>query len=339
MRFQTQAPSAQARDKKGLGATLVAFAILGAIAKPHVAHAQTYPTRPITMNVPFAAGGPTDTIARVIAQRMSMTLGQSIIIENVTGADGTIGVGRVARAAPDGYMLSVGQWSTHVLNGAAYALPYDLLNDFDPVALLTTNPLIIVTHKGVPASNLKELIDWLKANPESAMGIGSMSHRVSAVYFQNLTGTRLTLVPYRGAAPAIQDMMAGQIQLMFDQAATSLPLVRAGSTKPYAVTAATRLAAAPNLPTVDEAGLPGFHIAVWTALWAPHATPRAVIDKLNAAAVEAVADPAVRKRLTEELGQDIPPREQQTPEALHAYQKAEIEKWWPLIKAANIRPE
>ncbi len=311
---------------------------LAAIAT--AATAQTYPTRPITLNVPFAAGGPTDTIARVIAQRMSATLGQSVIIENVTGADGTIGVGRVARAAPDGYMLSVGQWSTHVLNGAAYTLPYDLLKDFEPVALMSTNPLVIVSYKGVPAANLKELIDWLKANPErAAVGIGSMSHRVSAAYFQSLTGTRLTLVPYRGAAPAMQDMMAGQIQMMFDQAATSLPLMRAGGTRPYAVTAATRLPAAADLPTVDEAGLPGFHIAVWTALWAPRATPRAVIDKLNAAVIEAVTDPAVRKRLTEELGQDIPPRAEQTPEALGAYQKAEIEKWWPLIKSANIRPE
>jgi tripartite-type tricarboxylate transporter receptor subunit TctC len=236
-------------------------------------------------------------------------------------------------------MLSVGQWSTHVLNGAAYALPYDLLNDFEPVALLATNPLVIVTYKGVPAANLDQLIAWLKANPERTVGIGSMAHRVSAVYFQNLTGVRLTLVPYRGAAPAMQDMMAGQIQMMFDQAATSLPLVRAGTTHPYAVTAAARLAAAPDLPTVDEAGLPGFHIAVWTALWAPRATPRAVVDKLNAAAVEALADPGVRKRLTEELGQDIPERAQQTPEALRDYQKAEVEKWWPLIKTANIRPE
>jgi tripartite-type tricarboxylate transporter receptor subunit TctC len=227
-----------------------------------------------------------------------------------------------------------------VLNGAAYALPYDLLKDFEPVALMATNPLVIVTHKGVPATNLNELIDWLRANPErAAVGIGSMSHRVSAVYFQNLTGARFTLVPYRGAAPAMQDMMAGQITMMFDQAATSLPLVRAGSTRPYAVTAATRLDAAPDLPTVDEAGLPGFHIAVWTALWAPRATPRAIIDRLNAAVVEAVADPAVRKRLTAELGQDIPSRAQLTPEALYAYQKAEIEKWWPLIKSANIRPE
>jgi tripartite-type tricarboxylate transporter receptor subunit TctC len=325
---------------KRLIAVLTLAALVSiAVAAAQVATAQTYPTRPIIMNVPFAAGGPTDTIARVIAQRMSAVLGQSIIIENVTGADGTIGVGRVARAAPDGYLLSVGQWSTHVLNGAAYALPYDLLKDFEPVALMATNPLVIVTYKGVPAANLKELIDWLKATPERAVGIGSMSHRVSAVYFQNLTGVRLTLVPYRGAAPAMQDMMAGQITMMFDQAATSLPLVRSGSTKPYAITAATRLDAAPDLPTVDEAGLPGFHIAVWTALWAPHATPRAIIDKLNAAVVEAVADPAIRKRLTTELGQDIPSRAQLTPEALYAYQKAEIERWWPLIKSANIRPE
>src|SRR5262252_5506659 len=312
VRFQTQAPSAQARDKKGLGATLVAFAILGAIAKPHVAHAQTYPTRPITMNVPFAAGGPTDTIARVIAQRMSMTLGQSIIIENISGADGTIGVGRVARAAPDGYTLSVGQWSTHVLNGAAYALPYDLLKDFEPVALLATNPQVIVANNAVPAKDLTELIAWVKANQNKmAAGVGSMAHRVSAVYFQNVTGTRFTLVPYRGGAPAMQDLIAGQVQLMFDQAANSLAHVRAGSTRPYAVTASERLESAPNIPTVDEAGLPGFHVSVWTALWAPRATPKAVVAKLNAAVVEALADPNVRRRLTQELGQDIPPHDQQ----------------------------
>jgi tripartite-type tricarboxylate transporter receptor subunit TctC len=316
---------------------LMSVALAATIAS---ANAQTYPSRPITFNVPFAAGGPTDTIARIIAQRMGTALGQSIVIENVTGADGSIGVGRAARAAPDGYQLSIGQWSTHVLNGAAYTLSYDLLRDFEPIALLCTNPLVIVSHKGVPAANLKELIAWLKANPgRAAMGLGSMAHRVSGVYFQNLTGTRFTLVPYRGAAPAMQDMIAGQIQLMFDQAATALPLVRAGSVRPYAVTTATRLAAAPTLPTVDEAGLPEFYIASWTGLWAPRATPRPIIEKLNAAAVEALADPAVRKRLGEELGQDIPPRAQQTPEALYAYQKAEIEKWWPIVRAANIRPE
>jgi tripartite-type tricarboxylate transporter receptor subunit TctC len=317
---------------------IVALAL--AMSNIGTAAAQVYPSRPIMMDVPFAAGGPTDTIARVVAQRMSVSLGRSIVIENISGADGTIGVGRVARAAPDGYMLSFGDSSTHVLNGAAYALPYDVLGDFAPVALISSNPLVIVTNKDVPAGNLKELIAWIKANQDKvAMGVGSMTHRVTGVYFQNLTGTRFTLVPYRGGAPAMQDLMAGQTQLMFDQAVTSLPLVRAGSTKAYAITAATRLAAAPDIPTVDEAGLPGFYISIWRGVWAPKATPKPIIAKLNAAIVEALADPAVRRRLAEELGQEIPPREQQTPEALYARHKADIEKWWPLIKAANIRPE
>ena len=317
---------------------IVALAL--AMGNIGTAAAQVYPSRPIMMDVPFAAGGPTDTIARVVAQRMSVSLGRSIVIENISGADGTIGVGRVARAAPDGYMLSFGDSSTHVLNGAAYALPYDVLGDFAPVALISSNPLVIVTNKDVPAGNLKELIAWIKANQDKvAMGVGSMTHRVTGVYFQNLTGTRFTLVPYRGGAPAMQDLMAGQTQLMFDQAVTSLPLVRAGSTKAYAITSATRLAAAPDIPTVDEAGLPGFYISIWRGVWAPKATPKPIIAKLNAAIVEALADPAVRRRLAEELGQEIPPREQQTPEALYAHHKAEIEKWWPLIKAANIRPE
>jgi tripartite-type tricarboxylate transporter receptor subunit TctC len=317
---------------------IVALAL--AMSNIETAAAQVYPSRPIMMDVPFAAGGPTDTIARVVAQRMSVSLGRSIVIENISGADGTIGVGRVARAAPDGYMLSFGDSSTHVLNGAAYALSYDVLGDFAPVALISSNPLVIVTNKDVPAGNLKELIAWIKANQDKvAMGVGSMTHRVTGVYFQNRTGTRFTLVPYRGGAPAMQDLMAGQTQLMFDQAVTSLPLVRAGSTKAYAITSATRLAAAPDIPTVDEAGLPGFYISIWRGVWAPKATPKPIIAKLNAAIVEALADPAVRRRLAEELGQEIPPREQQTPEALYAHHKAEIEKWWPLIKAANIRPE
>ena len=215
--------------------------------------AQVYPSRPITMNVPFAAGGPTDAITRVVAQRMSVALHQSIIIENVGGADGTIGVGRVARAVPDGYLLSVGQWSTHVLNGAAYNLPYDLLKDFEPVGLLATNPLVIVTNNAVPAKDLRELIAWVKANQDKiAMGVGSMAHRVSGAYFENITGTHFTLVPYRGGAPAMQDLIAGQVQLMFDQAASSLAQVRAGSVRPYAVTAPERLASAPNIPTVDR---------------------------------------------------------------------------------------
>jgi tripartite-type tricarboxylate transporter receptor subunit TctC len=301
--------------------------------------AQGYPARPITMVVPFAAGGPTDTITRIVGERMRVSLGQTVIIENVTGADGSIGVGRVARATPDGYTLSIGQWSTHVLNGAAYALPYDLLKDFEPVALLATNPELIVSNTAIPAKDLRELIAWLKPIPgRISVGMASMSHRVAAVYFQNSTGTRFLFVPYRGAGPAMQDLVARQIDMMFDQAANSLPQLRNGTIKAYAVTASERLASAPDVPTVDEAGLPGFYIAVWTALWAPAGTPKPVIAKLNAAVVEALGNSAVRARLAD-LGQDIPSLDQQTPAALGALQKAEIEKWWPIIRAANIKPE
>jgi tripartite-type tricarboxylate transporter receptor subunit TctC len=300
-----------------------------------------YPSRPITMIVPFAAGGPTDTIARILAEHMRVSLGQPVILENVAGAAGSIGVGRVARAAGDGYTLVIGVWGTHVLNGAIYPLQYDLLKDFEPISLLASNPMVIVAKKVMPAKDLMELIAWLKANPDKASagttGTGGASH-VAAILFQKETGTRFQFVPYRGLAPAMQDLVAGQIDMMIDNPATSLPQARAGTIKAYATTAKARLAAAPDIPTADEAGLPGFNVLQWTALWAPKGTSKDIIAKLNEAVVESLADKNVLVRLAD-LGQSVAPRDQQTPESLGAYQKAEIEKWWPIIKAANIKGE
>jgi tripartite-type tricarboxylate transporter receptor subunit TctC len=316
----------------------VAFAAFAGIT---AAHAQTYPSRPITMVVPYSAGGPTDTIARIMAERMRGPLGQTIIVENTTGAAGTLGVGRVARAAPDGYTISIGHWGTHVVNGAIYPLQYDVFNDFEPVAMIASNPQLIVARKTVPAKDLQELVTWLKANSAKATqgtaGHGSGSH-VSGVYFQSITGARFQFVPYRGAGPAMQDLVAGQIDIMIDQAANSLPQVRSGTIKAYAVTEKARLAVAPEIPTVDEAGVPGLHISIWHALWMPKSTPKEIIGKLNAAVVETLTDAGTRKRLAD-LGQEIPSREMQTPQALAAYHKAEIDKWWPVIKAANIKGE
>ena len=270
-----------------------------------------------------------------------MTLGQTIVIENVGGAAGNIGTGRVARAPGDGYTLVFGNWPTHVLNGAIYSLPYHVLNDFEPIAQLASESIVIVAKKAMPPSDLKGLIAWLKANPDKASagttGAGGVGH-VVGVFFQKETGTQFQFVPYRGVGPAMQDLVSGQIDLMFDTSANSLPQVRAGTVKVYAVTSKSRLAVAPEIPTVDEAGLPGFHISNWRGLWASKGTPKDVIAKLNDAVVRALADPTVRKRLGD-LGQEIPPREQQTPEALAAYHKAEIDRWWPVIKAANIKPQ
>jgi tripartite-type tricarboxylate transporter receptor subunit TctC len=264
-----------------------------------------------------------------------------VVVENTTGAGGTIGVGRVVKAAPDGYMIGIGHIGTHVVNGAIYPLTYDLLTDLEPVAMIATNPQILVGKLAIPAKNLKELIVWVKANADKVSigtgGAGTPAH-VSAVYFQNVIGAKPQIVHYRGAAPAMQDILAGQIELNFDQAANSLPQIRAGKVRAYAVTAKTRLAAAPEIPTTDEAGLPNFYMAVWHGIWAPKGTPLAVIAKINAAIVESLADPATRIKLAD-LGQEIPPREQQTPEALRAHHKAEIEKWWPIVKQAGIKVE
>ncbi len=320
---------------------LVVAAVIAAAAAVAGAAAQTYPTRSITMVVPFAAGGPTDTIARIMAEGMRQALGQTVIIENTTGAAGSIGVGRVARAAPDGYTIGIGHWSTHVVNAAVYPLQYDVLNDFEPISLIATNPQLVVSKNAVPAKDLKELIAWIKQNgdrvTQGTAGAGSASH-IAGIYFQKLTGTTFRFIPYRGAGPVMQDMLAGNIDLNFDQAANSLPQVRAGQIRAYAVTAKTRLAAAPDIPTVDEAGVPGFYIAVWHGLWAPKKTPPAIMAKLVAATRAALANPLVQKRLAD-LGQEIPALDQQTPEALRAHHKAELDKWVPLIKAANIKLE
>jgi tripartite-type tricarboxylate transporter receptor subunit TctC len=301
------------------------------------AAAQSFPSRPITMIVPFAAGGPTDVIARVIGERMGQSLGQPVVIENVTGAGGTIAAGRVARAAPDGYTLDLATWSTHVVTPVLYQLQYDVFRDFEPVAWLTQTPLLLVSRKDIPANDLQELVAWLKSNPV-LLGSAGGTDQVAGYLLQQQTGAKIQVVPYRGLAPAMQDLLAGRIDLLFDQPSDAVPQIRSGTIKGYAVTAGTRAAVAPNIPTVDEAGLPGLHISPWHSLWLPKGTPPAVIAKLNAAAIDALADPAVRKRLGD-VGQDIVPREQQTPEALAAYYKSETDKWWPIIKAAGIKAE
>jgi tripartite-type tricarboxylate transporter receptor subunit TctC len=305
------------------------------------AGAQGYPARPISIVVAFSAGGPTDSIARILAARMTGAIGQTVVVENTTGAGGTIGVGRVVKAAPDGYLIGIGHIGTHVVNGAIYPLTYDLQTDLEPVAMIATNPQILVGKLAIPAKNLKELLVWVKANQDKVSfgtgGAGTPAH-VSAVYFQNVIGAKPQIIHYRGAAPATQDLLAGVIDLNFDQAANALPQIRGGRVRAYAVTSKTRLAAAPDIPTTDEAGLPNFYMAVWHGIWAPKATPQPIIAKLNAAIVEALADPGVRAKLTD-LGQEIPPREQQTPEALRAHHKAEIEKWWPIVRQAGIKVE
>jgi tripartite-type tricarboxylate transporter receptor subunit TctC len=310
-------------------------------AVSRVTQAQAWPSRPITLVVPYPAGGPTDTIARLVAERMRLSLGQPIVIENVSGGGGTIAVTRVARAPGDGYTLSIGHWGSHVVNGAVYTLPFDLLTDLVPVALIAEGPQLLVAAKNVPAKDVSEVVAWLKANPGKGMvgttGVGGASH-LAAILFAKATDTSIQIVPYRGSAPRMQDLLSGQIHLAFDQASSALAQVQGGNLRGYAVTSKTRLAVAPDIPTVDEAGLPGFYMSVWHGIWSSKGTPKDVISKLNAAAVDALADATVRQRLID-LAQELPPRERQTPEALGAYQKAEIEKWWPIVKAAGIKVE
>ncbi len=319
----------------------ITLALAASLAGLSNANAQTYPSRPITMVVPLAPGGSTDVIGRIMAEGMRQALGQPVIVENVTGAGGTIGVGRIARAAPDGYTFGIGQWGTNMANGAIYTLQYDLIGDFEPIALIATQPFLIVARKTMPAKDLGELVAWLKANADKASqgnsGIGTPSH-VAGVFLQNAVGTRWQLVPYRSAGLSMQDLVAGNIDLTLDTPAISMSQVRSGNIKAYAVTAKSRIAVAPEIPTTDEAGLPGFYFSFWHAFWAPKGTPPEVVAKLNDAAVKALANPAIRQKLVD-LAQAIFPREQLTPEALAAFHKAEIDKWWPIIKAAGIKAE
>jgi tripartite-type tricarboxylate transporter receptor subunit TctC len=303
------------------------------------AHAQTYPTRPITMVVPLSVGGSTDIIARIVAQGMGQALHQTIVVENTTGAGGTIGEGRIARATPDGYTIGIGQWGTNVANGAIYPLNYDLMKDFVPIGLIATQPFFIVARKSMPASNLKELIAWLKANADKATmgnsGVGSPSH-VAGFLFQKAIGVKFTMVPYRGAGESTQALLSEQIDTLLNTPAVSVEQMKAGSIKVYAVTAKNRIALAPDVPTTDEAGLPGFTFSFWHALWAPKGTPPEIIARLNGALRAALADPATRKKLID-LAQEIFPPDQQTPQALGMFQQAEIDKWWPVIKEVGIK--
>jgi tripartite-type tricarboxylate transporter receptor subunit TctC len=314
----------------------LAVALLAGVGS---AAAQVYPSRPVTVIVGFPPGGATTLLARILAEHMKETLGQPIIVENVAGAGGSLSVNRVVRAPPDGHTLSFGNWASHVGAGAVYPVSYDARTDLAPIARVADTPLWVVARKDLPANDLRELIAWLKANPDKAsaatVGPGSGSH-LCGIYLQNNTGVRFQFVPYRGGAPAMQDLVSGQVDMMCDMSSNSLPWVRGGQVKALAVMAKERWFGAPDVPTVDEMGVPGIYVSFWHGLWAPKGTPADVIGRLNGAVVKALADATVRKRFADQ-GQEIPPPDQQTPQALMAYHKADIDKWWPLIKAANIK--
>jgi tripartite-type tricarboxylate transporter receptor subunit TctC len=324
--------------RKLIAGLAIAIAALTGTAN---AGAQPYPARPITMIVPFPAGGATDTLARLLGETMRGILNQPIVIENVGGAAGTIGAGRAVRAPADGYTLSIGTSTTHMLTGGLYQLPFDLINDFDPIIKIGSEPLMIVGRKELPAKDLKELLVWLRANPGKASvgipGVGSTGH-LAGLLFQRVTGTKMQAVPYRGNAPALQDLVAGHLDLQIEPASNFYEQVRAGTIKPFAITAAERIGAAPQIPTANEAGVPGYQASLWYGLWVPKGTPKEIVAKLNAAMIQTLDDAAVKRRFAE-LGLQAAPRAEQTPEALRAFQKAEAEKWWPIIKAENIRPQ
>jgi len=318
--------------------SLLLGVVLAAAAGTAFAQA-SYPSRSITLIAPFPPGGSTDVVARVMAERMRPLLGQSVVVENVGGAGGSIGVGRLARAAPDGYTIDLGQWDTHVGNGAVYTLPYDLQKDFEPIGLLTLNPQLLLARKTIPADNLKELVAWLRANLGTAtLASQTAGAQVAGLLLQQATDTKVMFVPYRGGGPAMQDLVAGHIDLLVIQAAAGMPQVRAGTIKAFANLSPSRSFAVPGIPTADEGGVPGIHVAGWFGFFAPKGTPREPVARLNAAMVQALADPSVQARLAE-LGLDIASSELQTPEGLAAFHKAEIEKWWPIIKAAAIKVE
>ena len=322
--------------------SLTVAIILGLLAAGGTA-ATSFPTRPITLIVPFPAGGPSDSVARIVSDRMRTSLGQPVIVENVSGAGGTIGLARAANAEPDGYTLVIGNWATHVGATATFKVSYDVVNDFEPVAMLAVAPVVFVGKNALPEHDMKGLIAWLRQNPAKAssatVGTGSLAH-LTCDYFQSKTGTRFLLVPYRGAAPALQDLVAGQVDLLCGiDGPTALPFVRSGKIKAYTLMQKARWPQAPEIPTIDEAGLPGLHVASWNGLWAPKRTPQPIIAKLVAAVVETLEDPIVREQLSVRLGQEMPPRDQQDPAGLAAYYRSELDKWLPILKALNIQPK
>jgi tripartite-type tricarboxylate transporter receptor subunit TctC len=319
----------------------IVVGVASTTASTVMAAAQDYPTRPITMIVPFPAGGATDTLARFLAEQMRPLLGQSIVIENAGGAAGSIGVGRAVRSPADGYTLSIGTSTTHMLTGGLYALPFDLMKDLEPIIEIGSEPLLIVGKNSLPADDLKGLIAWLKANPDKASvgvaGVGATGH-LTGIAFQKATGTKFQFVPYRGNGPAMQDLLAGHIDFMIEPSSNFRSLLATKSVKPYAITGEKRLPASPDIPTADESGLPGFYASLWYGLWAPKGTPKDIIAKLNATMVRVLADPKARKHF-DDLGIQVTPLDQQSPEALREFQKAEAVRWWPIIKASGIKPE